>query len=98
MKNWIIKWVVTGLVLIIIHQWTLPKINSILFLELMALGTICYLRYRYLKVRGYSRAKEDHFSGNRYDITKDYKPWRNYQSRTEVSPKTWFDRQLEDHK
>lgn len=91
MKNWIIKWAVTGLVLIAIHQSMLPKVNSILLMELMGLIMLCYLRYRFLKIRGYNRGKASHFSGNRYDRPKDYKPWREYRSRTEVTPKTWVD-------
>lgn len=98
MKNWIIRWVVIGLVLIIIHQCTLPKINSILFVELMSLATICYLRYKYLKNKGYIRDKENHFSGNRYDRPKAYKPWRDYRSTIEVSPKTWIDQHEESLK
>ncbi len=67
-------------------------------MEIIALIAICYLRYRYLKNRGYSRRKEDHFSDYRYNRPKVYKPWRDYRSTIEVSPKTWVDQQIEERK
>jgi hypothetical protein len=98
MKFSTIKLLVTGLVLIIIHQCTLQIVNSILLMELMGLGTFCYLRYRYIKNKGYTRDKANHFLDNRYNRPKVYKPWRDYRSTIEVNPKTWVDHHEESLK
>lgn len=93
-----IKYIVIGLVLIVIHQLTLSKINSILLMELAGLALFCYLRYRYLRTSNYARRRADHFGSVRYNRPKVYKPWREYRSKVEVSAKTWIDYQLEEKK
>lgn len=92
------KRIIIGLILIVIHQMMLPKINSILLMELMGLALYCYVWARFIKDRTFARQKRDHFLTKNYDRPKAHKPWREYRSKTEVIPKDWVDRYEESLK
>lgn len=88
-------WTIIGLALIILHQCILQHINSILLMELMGLAVFYYLGTRFKRSRVYTRERRSHFSTKGYYRPKVHKPWREYRSTIEVSPKTWVDEQME---
>ena len=80
---------VLGAIAIVLHQIFLEKITSLLFIEIVSLAVFYWLGTKLAKEYNRERERRSHYFdrfNDRYIRPKENKSWRDYRSKTEITP------------